>query len=181
MIKKLENLQNIKKETNKFDSIHDAKIFISKNLSKYLKNDKPFENILREIIFMSNIDWKDVQQIITKHMPEVKFESKIENKYDKTNIATVIDKIKEDITKTVHKYMTSPEIGFPVDEVDDYTNISIDINDSDVIIYVGAELSYEPLFNLSLELNKIIEKYDKNAYFDMEQPGRLVAYLFNIK
>ena len=33
MIKKLENLQNIKKETNKFDSIHDAKIFISLALS----------------------------------------------------------------------------------------------------------------------------------------------------
>ena len=55
------------------NSIESTKEFISNNLK--LINDQAFANVLREIIFQSNIEWKDVQLIISRHMPEVKIES----------------------------------------------------------------------------------------------------------
>lgn len=73
-----ENLQTMKEEQTVLDSIESTKIFISNNLKNI--NNKPFENILREILFSTNIDWKDVQLIINKYMPEIKIESLIENK-----------------------------------------------------------------------------------------------------
>lgn len=73
-----ENLQTMKEEQTVLDSIESTKIFISNNLKNI--NNKPFENILREILFSANIDWKDVQLIINKYMPEIKIESLIENK-----------------------------------------------------------------------------------------------------
>lgn len=72
-----ENLQMMNKgvvtENDKsmvLNSIESTKEFISNNLK--LINDQAFANVLREIIFQSNIEWKDVQLIISRHMPEVK-------------------------------------------------------------------------------------------------------------
>lgn len=49
-----ENLQTMKEEQTVLDSIESTKIFISNNLKNI--NNKPFENILREILFSANID-----------------------------------------------------------------------------------------------------------------------------
>lgn len=49
-----------------------AKSYISSRLSEL--NDQAFAAALREIIFQSNINWKDVQLILARHMPEVKLE-----------------------------------------------------------------------------------------------------------
>ena len=52
------------------NNIEDAKIFISNNLK--LINDQAFANVLREIIFQPNVEWKDIMNIILRNMPEVK-------------------------------------------------------------------------------------------------------------
>ena len=68
-----ESLQIMKDDVTVIESIVSTKKFISDNLK--LINDQAFANILREIIFQSNIEWKDIQLLINKYMPEVKIES----------------------------------------------------------------------------------------------------------
>ena len=56
----------------------------------------------------------------------------------------------------------------------------VDINDADdgrTIVEVRAELSYDGMWELAEVLNPIVAKYDKEAYFDMEEPGIMTAYL----
>ena len=101
------------------------------------------------------------------------------NDINSDNAATFLDKIKKEITDTTHKFMMSK--GFPEDEVKDYSRVSTDITDDYVKISVGAELEYDSLFELCQTLDKIIEKHDKDAYFEPECPGRIVAYLFGVK
>ena len=50
-------------------------------------------------------------------------------------------------------------------------------DDGRTIVEVRAELSYDGMWELSEALNKVITKYDKEAYFDMEEPGIMTAYL----
>ena len=95
------------------------------------------------------------------------------------NAATFLDKIEKEITNATHKFMMSK--GFPEDEVNEYSRVSTDVNEDHVKISVGAELEYDSLFELCQTLDKIIEKEDKDAYFEPECPGRIVAYLFGEK
>lgn len=95
------------------------------------------------------------------------------------NAATFLDKLEKEVKEATHKFMLS--VGFPEDEVDDYLSVSTDINDDYVMVAVGAELEYDSLFNLCQTLDKVIAKHDKDAYFEPECPGRIVAYLFGEK
>jgi len=95
------------------------------------------------------------------------------------NAATFLDTLEKEVKEAAHKFMLS--VGFPEDEADDYLSVSTDINDDYVMVAVGAELGYESISKLCDELNKVIVKHDKDAYFEPECPGRIVAYLFGIK
>ena len=73
--------------------------------------------------------------------------------------------------------------GFEPDEVKEYSavNVYFDSKERDrVIVEVRAELSYDGLFELGLRLDKIIAKYDEDAYFEPEEPGITTAYIYNI-
>lgn len=100
---------------------------------------------------------------------------------DIDNAATFLDKLESEIKQEVKKFMMSPRCGFLEDEVEDYSNVSTDINDDHVKISIGAELSFGSISALCDALNPIIAKYDKDAYFEPECPGRIVAYLFGVK
>ena len=95
------------------------------------------------------------------------------------NASTFLYTLEAEVKEAAHKFMLSA--GFPEDEADDYLSVSTDINDDYVMVAVGAELGYESISNLCDELNKVIEKHDKDAYFEPECPGRIVAYLFGEK
>lgn len=97
--------------------------------------------------------------------------------FNEGNAAAFLDELENKIKASVKKFMMRPEIGFPENEVEDYSRVSVDLVGEHIEIYVAAELSYEPLENLCTELNKVITEYDKNAYFEPECPGRIVAYL----
>ena len=53
-------------------SVEGTKTFVSKQLANI--PDQAFASALREMLFQSNIEWKDVQLILSRHMPEVNAE-----------------------------------------------------------------------------------------------------------
>ena len=83
-------------------------------------------------------------------------------------------KLRSDLGKSLSKIMIN-DLGFEPDEVEDYCRI--DIIPSENRIEVGAEVDYEELEMISEGLNKVIEKYDRDAYFEPEVPGITVAYI----
>lgn len=92
-----------------------------------------------------------------------------------------LQQLKTEVENEVEKYMTSE--GFEPDEVKEYSAVDIyfDSKERDrVIVEVRAELSYDGLFELGLRLDKIIAKYDEDAYFEPEEPGITTAYIYNI-
>ena len=124
--------------------------------------------------------YKFVNDFLWNFMADAEHEELIKEDYNSDNAATFLNILEDEIENAAKKYMIS-KCGFSEDEVDDYLTVTTDVNDDAVVIHVGAELSYESLYGLGEELNKIIEVHDKDAYFEPEIPGRLVAYLFGIK
>lgn len=53
-----------------------------------------------------------------------------------------------------------------------------DDGENALFIWVGAEVDYEELEELANVLNKVIRKYDKEAYFEPETAGRLISVLW---
>ena len=120
-----------------------------------------------------------VNDFLWSFTADMEHEEMIKEDYN-DNAATFLDTLEDEIENAAKEYMIS-KCGFSEDEVDDYLTVTADVNDDAVVIHVGAELSYESLYRLGEELNKIIVAHDKDAYFEPETPGRLVAYLFGIK
>ena len=92
-----------------------------------------------------------------------------------------LQQLKAEVENEVEKYMTSE--GFEPDEVKEYSAVDVyfDSKERDrVIVEVRAELSYDGLFELGLRLDKIVAKYDEDAYFEPEEPGITTAYIYNI-
>ena len=92
-----------------------------------------------------------------------------------------LQQLKAEIENEVEKYMTSE--GFEPDEVKEYSAVDVyfDSKERDrAVVEVRAELSYDGLFELGLRLDKIVAKYDEDAYFEPEEPGITTAYIYNI-
>lgn len=96
---------------------------------------------------------------------------------EKRSAESFIRKLEYEIRAALNKFMQQPKIGFLEDEIDYYTSVGVKLKGEHIEISVGAELSYSSLEDLCTALNKVIEKYDHNAYFEPECPGRIVAYL----
>ena len=78
--------------------------------------------------------------------------------------------------------MTTPYFGFDSDDINLYCVVEADydIDESGlgwIHIEVRAELSYEGMSTLVNKLDKIIQKYDSDAYFDFVDAGVVEAYL----
>lgn len=130
---------------------------------------------LKEI---SEKDYKDaVNRIPRKGLDKMfnKNKKRLESFSDGTG--TFLNQLENEVKTAVKKFMMQPHIGFPEDEVEEYSNVKIKLEGEHIEIQVGAELSYEPLEELCTALNTVIAKYDHNAYFEPECLGRIVAYL----
>lgn len=69
-----------------------------------------------------------------------------------------------------------PELGY--NDLNDMFVVDVTLEDDGRIrAEVRAELSYDGLYDLGEACNPIVQKYDKEAYFDMDQPGIMSAYL----
>ena len=101
-----------------------------------------------------------------------------------------IDQLKADIVAGCEEYLTSPAGGFlpsgaPKTDKWDMTADEIYIvevkdepYDNRIEVEVRAELSYSGMMKMSTVLDRIIAKYDSDAYFEMVEPGIMDAYIY---
>lgn len=87
-----------------------------------------------------------------------------------------LNQIKDKITKVVKKVMMSAEFGFPEDEVEEYSVVEVDPSGK---VEVRAEVGYDGLMTLCDALNPIVQRYDKDSYFEPVQPGIIQAWVEN--
>ena len=88
-------------------------------------------------------------------------------------------KLKNEILSAVKDVMMSPNFGFEEDEIDEYSVVEVTEKDGSIKAEVRAELDYDGLIELCQALNPVVEKYDKNAYFEPFAPGIIDAYIYN--
>ena len=87
-----------------------------------------------------------------------------------------LNQIRDKITKVVKNVMMSAEFGFPEDEVEEYSVVEVDPSGK---VEVRAEVGYEGLMTLCDALNPIVQRYDKDSYFEPVQPGIIQAWIEN--
>ena len=88
-------------------------------------------------------------------------------------------KLKNEILSAVKDVMMSPNFGFEEDEINEYSVVEVTEKDGSIKVEVRAELDYDGLIELCQALNPVVEKYDKNAYFEPFAPGIIDAYIYN--
>lgn len=81
-----------------------------------------------------------------------------------------------DINEAVVDYFVHQ--GYSKSEAHDYFKVESKELDNGIEITVRAELSYEELYDLSEELNKIVQELDSQSYFEPVQPGILQAIVY---
>ena len=90
----------------------------------------------------------------------------------------LMDQILSEIKSKLKEIMTSYKFGFSYTEWRDYSGADIYLNnDGYIVVTVYAEVSYNGLVDIMDALNPIVEKYDSDAYFDADTPGRCSAYI----
>lgn len=98
-----------------------------------------------------------------------------------------LDQLKADIVAGCEEYLTGPKGGFlpsgtPKQDKWDMTAdemyiVEVEKNSDNIKVEVRAELDFDGMMNMSEILDDIIRKYDPDAYFDMEEPGIMDAYI----
>ena len=93
-----------------------------------------------------------------------------------------IDKFKKELRNKISEIATSEEFGFDDHEIDNYFYLDIEeLDNGRIRVEVRAEVDYEGLEYLANELDPIIQKYDKNSYFEPVEPGIIDAYISDVK
>ena len=99
---------------------------------------------------------------------------------DKKEENKSLSTLKTKLINKVNKVLQKSEYGFDKDEIKDYIVVEVNkLNDEEIKVEVRAELDYEAFNKLIDELDPIIQAYDNNSYFDMEDTGIAVAYINN--
>lgn len=123
------------------------------------------------------VDWYnsyESEDVTTSTITSARNDSKI---LTTEEIDAMLNDLKADLHSVIIATMTS-EFGFDRKEADEYSRINIepDPDYDGVRIEVGAELSYRGLDKLREILDKTLNLYVKDAYFDMAEPGILETY-----
>lgn len=95
----------------------------------------------------------------------------------KTNETKSINTLEQKVKSKIQKVLQRPDFGFIEKDINDYTVVEISQEDIGTKVQVRAELDYEAFEKLIDELNPVVQTYDKNSYFDMEEPGIASAIL----
>lgn len=88
-----------------------------------------------------------------------------------------LDSIQSELWNKVKEVAMSPEFGFEEKEVPMYFRVDPIFTDGRLEIEVGAEVSYDGMQTLAEALDPIVDSYCEGAYFDMEAPGLMSAWL----
>lgn len=101
--------------------------------------------------------------------------------YNSTSIETSADTKLESYRRRVYSkiyHFMTDRLGFDLTEVADYVTVDCtESEDGRIKIEVRAELDYDDMWELKTTIDPVVENIDKNAYFDFECPGVLVAYV----
>lgn len=107
-----------------------------------------------------------------------------------TDISSIdLDQLRADIVAGCEEYLTGPEGGFSPSgtpkqsqwdmNADEVYLVEINPKDGLIEVEVRAELGYSSMMKMSEILDRIIEQYDSNAYFEMAEPGIMDAYIWD--
>lgn len=102
------------------------------------------------------------------HIVDKKTESKLTESISLSNL-------QQELYNKALKIMQKPEFGFG-DDAKDYLEVSVEKDKSakqGIVVTVRAELDYSGLMKLADELDEVIGKYDRYAYFDAVTSGIL--------
>ena len=167
-------LRNIKRLTKK-----GAPIYITVYEGKGDKKEGPTKSGYQ--LNRKTADYmEEIQEVFPDATRKGKLITAINASEDLTTseIDNILGNLRADLHTAILETFTSSEFGFDEKEVDEYSRIDVDPDpDYDGIrIEVGAELSYEGLDKLREILDKTLNLYVKDAYFDMAEPGILETY-----
>ena len=87
-----------------------------------------------------------------------------------------LDNLQMEVVTTTSDFLI--ETGVEEDDVPLFTDFEIEDEGDRIRIEIRCELDYDNIFELIQLLNPIVIKYDDNAYFDVEQPGVIIAYIY---
>lgn len=82
------------------------------------------------------------------------------------------------LRQKAHEVLLSPSFGFLEEDVNDYYFVEGKMIDDAFVVEVRAELDYDSMMELAEALNPLVAAVDSGAYFDMEEPGIMTAYLY---
>lgn len=176
-------------------------ITATKWMGKYLKPDGTVKNVYFDF---DSEDWDEavteLEDIIPEPYTSCKLLGKapigIEDDESFTYIegatqkvdGVLLDELESQLHDAIHRYLVD-EQGFDEEDVPgDITNIPADSifvvevrkdENGAVVAEVRAELGYDSMDNLADILNdKVIKKYDPDAYFEQVDPGIMEAWLY---
>lgn len=146
---------------------------VTQNGASY-QNNKKLANYLEEVQAVFPDAKKKGNVIVAPNS------GKITASVDLNSLDTIA--LEDEIKNAIRNYMMSPYGGWPKDEVDeavaDYTDVDLHDELDHLVVEVRCELSYEGLERLASRLDKIIEKYDPDSYFEPVTSGILEAYIW---
>ena len=94
------------------------------------------------------------------------------------NLTNEIKRISKGFKSKIWPYYE--EYGYDQDDFEDEYRVEI-VNDNEeqrTLVYVYVELSVDECLDLADDLTPLIQKVSKDAYFDLDQPGILVAVIW---
>ena len=179
---KMLNIVEDSKKNNKskfkwIQSINDSSVNKGTLIQEFGKYGKQYkiEKIVGNVIYAKNlVDEKIV--LFKKDEENVEWaiitKSDIKDSLKVTYISDNISKLKDELFRALKKFLSKID-----EELLDYSGVEIkEIEKNEYKVSVFAELGYKNLMELADILDKIIIKYDEDAYFEAEAPGRLAAY-----
>lgn len=90
----------------------------------------------------------------------------------------LVEEIRQQVKQKLKQIVTSPEFGFDENDFKHYFRVDADlVSDHQARIEVGAEVSYDGLIKICDELNTVVEKYDKDSYFEPVDPGIIECWI----
>ena len=127
------------------------------------------EDVLDKLCSEENCFAKSINESLSFHIYDEDFQQKLKNELQ--------GKLQYHYNKLGYTQREIEDYIMPVYKTEFKKGYGDDGSDA-LFIWVGAEVDYDELEELAQILNKVIRKYDKDAYFEPETTGRLVAVLW---
>lgn len=153
-------------------SVKDVKEFLDE-VGGYTDYDGKVEELMHYFGMTKEQAESAIQDCVTSADDEIE---------ESVSSSATAEVISNELKSAAYKLFKTPRWGFETDkEIKDYINPFFDISEDpktgDLEVQVRAELDYDNLVDLSNALDKVVSKYDKDAYFEAEQPGIITAVI----